>query len=108
MPVAQITVIPIGAPGSPSLSSYVAELHRFLNQVEGIKYQLTPMSTVIEGDLDVLFTVFRRMHELPFEKGALRVVTNISIDQRIDKEVTMEGKIGSVKKKLAGGGEGGT
>jgi len=58
------------------------------------------MSTVIEGELDVLFEVFRRMHELPFEKGALRVVTNISIDQRIDKKVTMEGKLNSVKEKL--------
>ncbi|MGI9950838.1 MTH1187 family thiamine-binding protein [Moorellaceae bacterium AZ2] len=105
MPVAQITVIPIGAPGSPSLSSYVADLHRFLSQVEGIKYQLTPMSTIIEGELDVLFEVFRRMHELPFKKGALRVVTTISIDERIDKKVTMEGKMASVQRKLAERGE---
>lgn len=107
MPVAQITVIPIGAPGSPSLSSYVAELHRFLSQVEGIKYQLTPMSTIIEGNLDVLFEVFRRMHELPFKKGALRVVTTISIDERVDKKVTIEGKLAAVQQKLAEGGEGG-
>ncbi|MCG0277578.1 MAG: MTH1187 family thiamine-binding protein [Thermanaeromonas sp.] len=100
MPVAQITVIPLGGPGSPSISSYVAELQRLLSEMPGIKFQLTPMATVIEGDLDSLFQVFRKMHELPFQKGALRVITSISIDDRKDKELTMEGKLESVRKKL--------
>ena len=40
------------------------------------------------------------MHETPFLKGALRVSTRISIDDRRDKELSMEGKLEAVKVKL--------
>jgi uncharacterized protein (TIGR00106 family) len=57
------------------------------------------MSTIIEGELDVLLDVIRRMHEVPFENGAMRVSTSITIDDRRDKEGTMEQKLRSVEEK---------
>ena len=41
------------------------------------------------------------MHEAPFAEGARRVSTLIKIDDRRDKEQTLEGKVRSVTEKLA-------
>ncbi|QTH45413.1 MTH1187 family thiamine-binding protein [Cohnella sp. LGH] len=102
MAIVQVTIVPLGT-GTPSLSEYVAEVHQVLEQsaVSGrIKYQLTPMSTIIEGELDELIAIVRRMHEVPFANGAARVSTTLTIDDRRDKQGTMEQKLLSVEEKL--------
>jgi len=38
------------------------------------------------------------MHEVPFEKGASRVITTLKVDERRDKPSTMAGKVESVLK----------
>jgi len=97
--IAEITVAPLGT-GSPSVSKYVADCHKVLRETKGIKYQLTAMGTIIEGDLDKLFEVMRRLHEVPFEAGAKRVTTIIRIDDRRDKEISIEGKVRAVEERL--------
>lgn len=99
MAVVEVTIAPMGT-GSASISKYVAACHKVLAQATDLKYQLTPMATIIEGDLGRIFTVIRQMHEVPFENGAPRVSTLIRVDDRRDKELTMEGKIRSVMEKL--------
>ena len=99
MAIVEITVAPLGT-GSPSVSSYVAECHRGLEATPGIKYELHAMGTIIEGDLDHLFEVMRKLHEVPFKNGAQRGMSIIRIDDRRDKEVTIAGKIKSVDEKL--------
>lgn len=99
MAIVEIVVAPLGT-GSPSVSSYVAECHRVLEASEGIKFELHAMGTVIEGELDRLFEVMRALHEVPFYKGAQRVMSVIRIDDRRDKECTIAGKVKSVKEKL--------
>lgn len=100
MAIVEVTIVPLGT-GSPSVSHYVAEVHKVLEQAEeAVKFQLTPMSTIIEGELDELLAVVRRMHEVPFSKGAVRVNTTIRIDDRRDKAATMESKLQSVRDKL--------
>ncbi|MFC5700131.1 MTH1187 family thiamine-binding protein [Cohnella faecalis] len=99
MAIVQVTVVPIGT-GTTSLSGYVAALQQVLDQTkESIHYELTPMSTIIEGDLDVLLRVVKELHEKPFEQGAWRVSTSITIDDRRDKAGTMAQKLESVKKR---------
>ncbi|MCP1310047.1 MTH1187 family thiamine-binding protein [Paenibacillus tyrfis] len=100
MAIAEVTVIPIGTE-TTSLSGYVADLHRLLEQApEPIQFQMTPMSTIIEGELQDLFQVLRRLHEAPFQHGAQRVSTSIKIDDRRDKNASMEQKLRSVRDKL--------
>lgn len=99
MAIAEATIFPVGT-GSTSLSSYVAACEKVLQNETRIRYQLTPMGTVFEGDLDVILEVIRKMHEVPFENGAKRVETHIKIDDRRDKKSTMSQKINSVKEKL--------
>lgn len=103
MAIVDVTVIPIGT-SSPSVSTYVADLQKVLEQykAEGkINYQLTPMNTIIEGELPVLFQVIQAIHEVPFKNGIQRVATNIRIDDRRDKKSTMMSKLKSVEDKLS-------
>ncbi|WP_446898621.1 MTH1187 family thiamine-binding protein [Clostridium sp. LBM24168] len=99
MAIAQATIVPIGT-GSTSVSKYVANCHKILQNEKRIKYELTPMATVFEGDLDIILEVIRKMHEIPFQNGAERVITSISIDDRRDREASMSQKLNSVKEKL--------
>ncbi len=100
MAIVQVTVVPIGT-GSTSVSPYVAKVHKLL-QTTDVTYHLTPMGTVLEGPLPRLMEVIQKMHEVPFEQGADRVMTLINIDDRRDKEATAMGKIASVEQKLKG------
>ncbi|KJS83031.1 MAG: hypothetical protein JM58_13405 [Peptococcaceae bacterium BICA1-8] len=96
MIIAEITIVPLGT--GTSISKYVAKCHQVLDE-SGLKYQLTPMSTVVEGPLDKILEVVRKMHEVPFADGAQRVSTSLRIDDRRDKQLSMEGKIKAVEEK---------
>lgn len=100
MAVVQFSVVPLGT-GSTSLSAYVAEVHKVLDTT-GLTHRLTPMGTVIEGDLDQVLAAIRKVHELPFNQGAQRVMTLVNIDDRRDKKSTAAGKMASVEAKLKG------
>ncbi|WP_042354149.1 MTH1187 family thiamine-binding protein [Bacillus rubiinfantis] len=100
MAIVDITVIPVGT-ATASVSDYVADIHKFLQHYKGnVKYELTAMSTLIEGDLSELLAIVQQLHELPFQTGAQRVCTNIRIDERRDKEHSMKQKLQSVQNKL--------
>jgi uncharacterized protein (TIGR00106 family) len=102
MAIAQVTIVPIGTQ-STSLSAYVAELHRVLEKAGGsVRYELTAMSTMIEGELEEIWRVVREMHEAPFLQGAMRVSTTVTIDDRRDKPATIRSKVESVERKLRG------
>lgn len=98
MAIVDVVMSPSGT-GSTSISPYVAEIHRVLEK-SGLNYMLTPMSTIIEGDLDEILTAIRAMQEALFNMGVGRVNTNIRIDDRRDKPVSMQQKLNSVKTKL--------
>lgn len=99
MPIAEVTVIPIGT-ASTSLSSYVAAMQRVLETVEGITYELTSMGTIIEGPLPRILAAVEALHESPFTQGAQRVSTAVKIDDRRDKAATSRSKLESVERKL--------
>ncbi|WP_079914744.1 MTH1187 family thiamine-binding protein [Paenibacillus sp. 32352] len=100
MAIVELTIIPIGT-ATTSLSQYVADIQKVLEQAnEPIHYEMTSMSTIIEGELDDLMTVIRRLHEVPFSHGAERVSTSIKIDDRRDKKASMEQKLKSVAEKM--------
>ena len=99
MTVAEVSITPLGT-ATPSVSEFVAGCIRLV-KASGLHYQLTPMGTVIEGDLDDILRVIRQMHEAPFKAGAMRVSTQIKIDDRRDRpEHTMTGKLRAVEEKL--------
>lgn len=100
MAIVEVTIVPVGT-GSTGISQFVAGCLKVVREEKGLRYQLTPMSTVIEGELESIFAVIRKMHEQPFVSGAERVLTTVRVDDRRDKKSTMDGKVASVEKKLA-------
>ncbi|GIO32330.1 MULTISPECIES: MTH1187 family thiamine-binding protein [Paenibacillus] len=99
MAIAEVTVIPIGT-ATTSLSAYVAEMQKVLANQQGISYQLTSMSTIIEGQLEDVWKAIAALHEAPFLSGAQRVSTSVKIDDRRDKPSSSEQKLQSVRAKL--------
>lgn len=98
MAVVEISVTPLGV--GAGVSAYVAGCLRIV-KTSGLKHQLTPMGTIIEGELDDIFAVIRQMVESPFAAGAVRVSTLIKIDDRRDQAThSMAGKVQSVMEKL--------
>lgn len=99
MAVVEVSISPLGT-GDPGISKYVAGCIRLL-KASGMTYQLTPMGTIIEGEVGEILEVIRRMHEEPFAAGAVRVSTLIKVDDRRDRNShSMESKISSVHEKL--------
>lgn len=100
MAIMKISGIPLGTK-IPSVSKHVAEALKILEKERGIKYELTSMGTIVEGDLEKLLSLAKRMHEAVFkDKEILRVVTIIKIDDRRDKPLSIEGKVKSVQERL--------
>jgi uncharacterized protein (TIGR00106 family) len=99
MAVVFVSITPLGT-GTPSVSRFVAGVEEILRGTR-LTNQLTAMGTIIEGDLDEILAVIRKMHEHPFTQGAVRVSTFIKIDDRRDKpEHSIAGKMRSVEEKL--------
>ena len=99
MAIVELSVVPIGT-GTPSVSKYVAGAVKILQAERDIKYKLTAMGTIIEGDLDHLMILVKKMHQSAFDAGVMRVVTTVKIDERRDKPSSMSRKVKSVQKKL--------
>jgi uncharacterized protein (TIGR00106 family) len=97
MAILQLTIIPIGTP-SPNLGDYIHSIQQRLTAM-GASFALNDMGTLIEGEAAELFKIVASLYETPFIEGAVRVVTQITIDDRRDKKVRIGDKIQSVSKR---------
>lgn len=96
---AEIGILPIGT-GSTSLGKYIAKGIKSLKNIDGIKYQVTPMGTILESDdIDKIFLASKVLTNALFEMGVMRVETILKIDERHDKIRTLEDKLASIKEK---------
>ena len=98
MAIAEVSVVPIGT-AKTGVSEYVAGAVTVLKE-SGLKYKLTPMGTILEGDIKDVLDVIAKMHETPFKNKAKRVYTTIKIDDRRDIKAEMDSKVKSVMEKL--------
>ncbi len=98
MAMLQITIMPSPPKDGTSVSEYVAKALKLIKN-SGLKYELSPTATIVEGEIEELFSIARKVHESSFSLGAKRVVTVIMIDDRRDKKITMEYKKRSVLEK---------
>lgn len=93
--IAEFTVIPVGV--GTSLSKYVAECLKIVRK-SGLRYQLTPMGTILEGDYDAVMGTIGQCHHR-VRSLADRVLTEVRIDDRADGVNEMERKVKSVEGK---------
>ena len=99
MVIVEVSIIPLGTE-TPSVSEYVARAVEVLQDEKDIKYELTAMGTIIEGELERLLALIQKMHQAVFDAGIMRVVTTIKIDDRRDKVSTASSKIESLERQL--------
>ena len=99
MAIAEVSVVPLGTK-TASVSRYVAQAVKVLQQEKDIKYELTGMGTIIEGDLDKILAVVKKMHEATFGEGVARVSTTVRIDDRRDKVSSTASKLESLARGL--------
>jgi len=94
MIISQLSIAPVGK--EISISKYIKIAVKILRE-NNIKYKTNPMSTIIEtNDLMSIFKIVEKMNEELFTLGIKRVITELKIDYRIDKEATMETKLKSI------------
>jgi uncharacterized protein (TIGR00106 family) len=62
-------------------------------QDSGLKYQVCPFETVIEGDYETVMKVVKKAQEACFASGADEILVNIKIQVRKESDVTMEEKV---------------
>ena len=95
---AELGVLPIGT-SSTSLSKYIAKGVDALKGVKGIKYEVTPMGTLIESDdIDRVFEASKVVMDALFKMGVQRVEAILKIDERHDKKDSLKDKLDSIRK----------
>lgn len=99
MATADITVLPIGREGA-SVGDLLALIARHLEMQDLVRYEMHPMGTALEGEPADIFALAAEVHALPFESGIPRVYTVLKVDQRTDKNQTLESKLNSVESRL--------
>ena len=96
MVLLEFAMYPVGQ--GESLSPYVARSLDIIDK-SGLTYQLTPMSTIIEGEWNEVMGVVTRCFEA-LQPDCPRINTQIKIDYRAGSESRMKSKITSVEQHL--------
>ncbi|MGB4504633.1 MAG: MTH1187 family thiamine-binding protein [Syntrophaceticus sp.] len=97
MPLLGISLTPVGTKSASFSSTVTSAVHTI--EERGLKYLVTPTETIIEGELDELLEVAKEIHQNAMA-STNRVITNITIDDRRDKEVNMDEQVDIVTQSL--------
>ena len=100
MATADLTVIGLGR-AEVSASRYIAEIQRRLAAQDRVHHRLHAMGTSLEGTTADILAVVAELHAVPFELGLPRVYTVLKLDERRDREQSLEDKVTSVERLLA-------
>lgn len=100
--IAEVSFSPIGT-GTPSLSRYITAALAVLGEYPNVRYQLNPMGTVLEGERQDVIEAVEAMNQAIFAAGAQRVGTTLKIDERRDRDASMEHKVDVVMEELRRG-----
>ncbi len=99
MATADLTVIGLGRPDA-SASRYIAEIQRRLAAQDRVRFAMHAMGTSLEGDTAEILALVGALHAVPFELGLPRVYTVLKLDERRDREQTLQDKVDSVNRVL--------
>jgi uncharacterized protein (TIGR00106 family) len=96
MIVADLSIIPLGS--GTSASRYVQAVYEILAE-SGVNFLPGPMSTALETvTLEDLFRIVEKANGRLAEMGVQRIITNVRIDLRLDKEISLASKLSACKK----------
>lgn len=99
---AEISIIPLSKKSGVSMSKQVAVAYDAIRKTRGVKATLTALGTQIEAkDINSVLWAINAAHASVKKTGAVRIISSLRIDERLDKDQTLEDKIMSVKKELS-------
>jgi uncharacterized protein (TIGR00106 family) len=97
---AEISIYPI-ATRTTSVSFYIAKAIESIKKIEGLRYEINSMGTILESDnIDTINKATKEMIETVHNLGITRTEIIIKIDSRKDKQVRMEEKVKAIKKQI--------
>ena len=99
MATADLTVIALGRPDA-SASQYIAAIQRRLAEQDRVRYAMHAMGTSLEGEAAEIFALVAELHAVPFEAGYPRTYTVLKVDERRDREQSLQDKVDSVSNRL--------
>ena len=102
--IVDLCVVPIGV--GVNLAPYIAACERVLLEA-GLKVQLHPNGTAIEGEWAPVFRAIEACHRAVHGMGCPRIYTTVKVNTRTDRDQTLEDKVASVEALLQGMPEGG-
>ncbi|MFA7342324.1 MAG: MTH1187 family thiamine-binding protein [Candidatus Methanomethylophilaceae archaeon] len=94
--IASFSIVPLDK--GESVSEYVAICVSLVRD-SGLPYQLTPMATVVEGELDEVMGLIALCHRT-MRRHSRRVLTRVEIDDREGRDDALHQKVESVRARL--------
>lgn len=95
--IVDLCVVPVGV--GVNLAPFIATCERVLTAA-GLKIQLHPNGTAIEGEWDQVFLAIRNCHEQLHAMGCPRLFSTIHLNTRVDRQQSLEDKVSSVERLL--------
>lgn len=95
--IAEISLIPIGA--GVHLSEYIAECQRVFQEA-GLTVELHANGTNVEGEWDEVLRALKACHERVHRAGAPRIVSNVKLGTRTDREQSLGETTARVREHL--------
>lgn len=97
MIIAELSIFPTSE--GISVNKYVKEAITIIEN-SGLKHETGGMSTTIEApDMDTLFEVIKKCHEVMVNMGAQRIHMDLKVDHRLDEDATIASKLKSIGKR---------
>jgi uncharacterized protein (TIGR00106 family) len=92
----ELTIIPVG--NDSHTSDELAEVLKLIDE-SGLRYELTPSATCIEGRWEEIMPLIRLCHERVRSRCA-HVVTNIKIEDKAGSNNKLASNVASVEEKV--------
>jgi uncharacterized protein (TIGR00106 family) len=99
---AELSVVPVGRAGA-STGDLIAEMRRRLEAQDRVRFRMHAMGTELEGSVEDILSIAAELHRVPLRAGVPRAYTVLRIDERTDREQSLEEKVSSVEERLEAG-----
>ncbi len=90
-------ILPV-APSKSEVYTLVDEAIKVIQQ-SGLKYEVCPFETVIEGSYEAVMAVIEQAQEACFAAGAIDLLAYVKIQRSRDKDVFINDKIGKYREQ---------
>ncbi|HHT63138.1 MAG: thiamine-binding protein [Bacillota bacterium] len=100
MPVVNVSLQVIPRVSDERIYEVIDKVIAYIDSCE-VKYEVGPMETTMEGELDQLLEIVKKAQDICVNEGATRVLSVVKIDFK-PEGVTMDEKVGKYRNKEKG------